>query len=65
MATGQLVASRHLNEKEQRSQLIRSALDTIALKMDVTPVAAKTVARKRAIFYGALNYAVELDILPA
>jgi integrase len=54
-----------LNEKDQRSQLIRSALDTIALKMDGTPAAAKTVARKRAIFYGALNYAVELDILPA
>ena len=54
-----------LNGKDQRSQLIRSALDTIALKMDGTPAAAKTVAKKRAIFYGALNYAVELDILPA
>src|SRR5690606_21464272 len=54
-----------LNEKEQRSQLIRSALDALALKMDGTPAAAKTVARKRAIFYGTLNYAVELDILPA
>jgi integrase len=33
--------------------------------MNREPAAATTVARKRAVFYGALNYAVELDILPA
>ena len=54
-----------LDEKERRSELIRRALDALALKMDGTPAAAKTVARKRAIFYGTLGYAVELDILPA
>ena len=51
--------------KEHRSELIRRALDALALKMDGTPAAAKTVARKRAILYGTLSYAVELDILPA
>jgi integrase len=54
-----------LDEKERRSELIRRALDTLALTMDGTPAAATTVARKRAVFYGMLNYAVELDILPA
>jgi integrase len=29
------------------------------------PAAATTIARKRAVFYGVLNYAVELDILAA
>ncbi|MBC6457750.1 tyrosine-type recombinase/integrase [Actinomadura sp. HBU206391] len=54
-----------LDEKERRSELIRRALDTIALKMDGKPAAATTVARKRAVFYSVLNYAVELDVLPA
>jgi integrase len=54
-----------LDEKERRSELIRRALDALALRMDGKPAAATTVARKRAVFYGALNYAVELDILPA
>ncbi|MGH3326328.1 MAG: tyrosine-type recombinase/integrase [Streptomycetales bacterium] len=54
-----------LDEKERRSPLIRAALDTIALQMSGKPAAATTIARKRAVFYGVLNYAVELDILPA
>jgi hypothetical protein len=54
-----------LDEKDQRSALLRRALDTIALTIDGKPAAATTVARKRAVFYGVLNYAVELDILPA
>lgn len=54
-----------LDEKDQRSALIRRALDTIALTIDGRPAAAMTVARKRAVFYGVLNYAVELDSLPA
>ena len=33
--------------------------------MDGRPAAATTIARKRAVFYGALNYAVELDLLAA
>ena len=33
--------------------------------MEGKPAAATTIARKRAVFYGALNYAVELGILAA
>jgi integrase len=54
-----------LDEKDRRSQLIRGVLDTIALTLDGKPAAATTIARKRAVFYGVLNYAVELDLLPA
>jgi integrase len=36
-----------------------------ALTLDGKPAAATTIARKRAVFYGVLNYAVELDIMPA
>ncbi len=45
--------------------LIRKALDTLALLNDGKAAAANTVARKRAIFYGALPYAVELRLLNA
>jgi hypothetical protein len=54
-----------LDEKDRRSDLIRRALDALALTLDGKPAAATTIARKRAVFYGVLNYAVELDILPA
>lgn len=54
-----------LDEKERRSELIRRALDILAVTMDGSPAAATVVARKRAAFYAALGYAVELDILPA
>src|SRR5215469_10117904 len=54
-----------LDEKDRRSELIRRALDALALTLDGQPAAATTIARKRAVFYGVLNYAVELDILPA
>ncbi|MFY1688042.1 tyrosine-type recombinase/integrase [Plantactinospora sp. WMMB782] len=44
--------------------LIRKALDTIALRMkDGGAASASTIARKRAIFSGALKYAVELRLL--
>jgi integrase len=46
--------------------LIRKALDTIALRMkDGGAASASTNARKRAIFSGALKYAVELRLLEA
>lgn len=54
-----------LDEKDRRSELVRGALDAITLTMAGQPAAATTIVRKRAIFYGMLNYAVELDILPA
>ncbi|MET9019248.1 tyrosine-type recombinase/integrase [Actinopolymorpha sp. NPDC004070] len=44
--------------------VIRRALDTLASKQDGTPTAANTFARKRAIFFNALEYAVERDHLP-
>jgi hypothetical protein len=39
--------------------------DALALRMDGQTAAASTVSRKRAIFYNALEYAVELGHLPA
>jgi integrase len=33
--------------------------------MSGKPAAATTIARERAVFYSGVNYAVELDILPA
>ena len=54
-----------LEEKELRSEIIRHALDALALTMDGRPAAATTIARKRAVFRAVLNYAVELDLLAA
>ena len=45
--------------------MLRPALDALALRMDGRPAAASTVSRKRAIFYNALEYAVELGHLPS
>ncbi|MBN9791170.1 integrase [Pseudonocardia sp. TMWB2A] len=44
--------------------VLRPALDALALRMDGKPAAASTVSRKRAIFYNAVEYAVELGHLP-
>ncbi|WP_174546395.1 tyrosine-type recombinase/integrase [Nocardiopsis dassonvillei] len=54
-----------LDSPGRRSELIRGALDALALRMDGKPAAAKTIARKRAAFSGVLHYAVEKDLLPA
>jgi hypothetical protein len=43
--------------------VLRPALDALALRMDGKPAAASTVRRKRAIFYNAVEYAVELGHL--
>jgi integrase len=43
--------------------LIRKALDELSLRLDGKQAAANTIARKRAVFYGALRYAVELRLL--
>ncbi|GGK32578.1 integrase [Pilimelia terevasa] len=40
--------------------VVRKALDRLAILVDGRAAAANTIARKRAIFYGALKYAVEL-----
>jgi integrase len=44
---------------------IRTALDGLCTRLDGTPAAANTISRKRAVFHGALGYAVELELLPA
>jgi len=44
--------------------VLRPALDALALRMDGGSAAASTVRRKRAIFYNAVEYAVELGHLP-
>jgi integrase len=43
--------------------IVRKALDLLATRLDGRSAAATTVARKRAVFYGALRYAVELRLL--
>jgi integrase len=45
--------------------LIRRALDALAVTLDGRAAAAATITRKRAIFYSALQYAVELGLLSA
>ena len=45
--------------------VVRKALDLLALRLDGKAAAPNTVARKRAVFYGALAYAVELRLLDA
>ena len=44
--------------------VVRKALDALSLKMDGTAAAAKSVARKCAVFYNSMGYAVELKRLP-
>jgi integrase len=48
----------------QDAALVRKALDALSLRLDGKQAAATTIARKRAVFYGALRYAVELRLLP-
>lgn len=48
----------------QDAALVRKALDALSLRIDGKQAAATTIARKRAVFYGALRYAVELRLLP-
>jgi hypothetical protein len=46
-----------LDEMDRRSELIRRALDTLALTLAGKSAAATTIARKRAVFHGVLSYA--------
>jgi integrase len=45
--------------------IVRAALDGLCTRLDGSPAAANTITRKRAVFHGALGYAVELGLLPA
>ncbi|MCO6004498.1 tyrosine-type recombinase/integrase [Actinoallomurus purpureus] len=47
----------------REARTVRAGLDALALRLDGKPAAAATVARKRAIFYNVLQYAVELEEL--
>jgi integrase len=44
-------------------RVIRAALDGLCVRLDGLPAAANTIRRKRAVFHGALGYAVELGLL--
>lgn len=48
-----------LQDPTRGPTLVRAALDRLATRIDGRPAAANTVARRRAIFYNALEYAVE------
>jgi integrase len=54
------LAARQLSDP----RVVRAALDALTLRLDGTRAAANTVSRKRAVFYNALGYAVELGLLP-
>jgi integrase len=43
--------------------VLRAALDALTLRLDGSRAAANTITRKRAIFHGALGYAVEAGLL--
>jgi len=47
----------------QDPQVTRRALDALTLRLDGSRAAANTITRKRAVFYNALGYAVELGLL--
>ena len=46
-------------------RVVRAALDGLCTRLDGSPAAAGTITRKRAVFHGAVGYAVELGLLPA
>lgn len=48
-----------------RAENVRAALHDLSLKLDGTAAASSTVMRKRSAFYSALQYAVELELVPA
>jgi hypothetical protein len=43
--------------------VLRRALDALTLRLDGSRAAANTITRKRAVFHGALGYAVEAGLL--
>lgn len=47
------------------AHIIRAALDGLCTRLDGSPATANTISRKRAVFHGALGYAVELGLLSA
>ncbi|MEU8381973.1 tyrosine-type recombinase/integrase [Streptosporangium sp. NPDC048865] len=49
----------------QEAKTVRAGLDALALLLNGKAAAANTIRRKRAVFYNALQYAVELEELLA
>ncbi|MGW3363689.1 tyrosine-type recombinase/integrase [Streptosporangium canum] len=49
----------------QEAKTVRAGLDALALLLNGKAAASNTIRRKRAVFYNALQYAVELEELPA
>ena len=49
----------------ENPRVTRGALEALSLRLDGTRAAANTITRKRAVFYNALGYAVELGLLTA
>jgi integrase len=65
-AAAEWLAEHSLPVRElSRRRHLRQALDAIALKLDGTLASATTIRRKRSVFNNALQYAVELEDLPA
>jgi integrase len=52
-------------DRLEDAETARGALDLLARTLTGRQASANTVARKRAVFYGCLDYAVELGHLPA
>ncbi len=57
------IALADLEDRTRGPELTRRALNQLAVLIDGRQAAAKTFARKRAIFYNALGYAVELGLM--
>lgn len=47
------------------AEMLRKALDGLAVKLSGKPAAPATIARKRSAFFSALEYAVELELFEA
>ncbi|WP_173745404.1 hypothetical protein [Actinoplanes sp. TFC3] len=58
-----MTISRSVRRISNDAALVRKALDELSLRLDGKQAAANTIARKRAVFYGALRYAFELRLL--
>ncbi|MFI5493544.1 tyrosine-type recombinase/integrase [Actinoplanes sp. NPDC051859] len=59
------VAMARFFDKTEAAALTRAALNRCATKVDDSgPVGANTIARRRAVLYGCLDYGVELGFIP-
>ncbi len=54
-----------LDDPVRGPELVRAGLDMLTRQLNGKPASPNTVARKRAVFYNALGYAVEVGLLVA